>query len=130
MRRFVVCALCCLLSLSAVWSQQASPSGDGGLSSLPPFDAALVYEVSGVTLNAWLTESKMQQAALQEALTKLSALEASLANAESLSNEALKAVNASLTSFEAYRRNVDLELWLTRGGAALLVAYELWRNLK
>ena len=97
---------------------------------MPPFDSASVYEVSGVTLNVWLEASKTQQAALREALTKLSALEASLANAESLSNEALKAVNASLTSFEAYRRSVDLELWLTRGGAALLVAYALWRNLK
>lgn len=129
-RAFVVFAFCLLLSSSVAWSQQASLGESGGLYSLPPFEDSVTYEVTGVVLNAWLRESKAQQTALKEALTKCDELEASLASAETLSSEALKAVNASLTSFETYRRSTSLELWLMRGGVAALVAYEVWRTTK
>lgn len=129
MRRLAF-ALVFLLCLSPGWSQDGS-SGDAlDLASLPPFDDSVTYELTGVVLNAWLRESQVQQAALAEALTKLDEAKASLTSAEALSNAALQAVNESLRSFEAYRRNTSIELWLTRAGVVLLVGYEMWRTVK
>lgn len=98
--RKLVCAFGFLLLSAVLWSPQLSAQSDGGLLSLPPFVDSEVYELPGTVLNEWLKESKTQQEALLEA-------KRASENAEAQSNEALKAVNASLTSFDAYRKSTQ-----------------------
>lgn len=98
--RKLVCAFGFLLLSVVLWSPQLSAQSDGGLLSQPPFADSEMYELPGATLNEWLKESKTQQEALLEA-------KRASENAEAQSNEALKAVNASLISFDAYRKSTQ-----------------------
>lgn len=98
--RKLVCAFGFLLLSAVLWSPQLSAQEGGGLLSLPPFVDSEIYELPGTVLNEWLKESKTQQEALLEA-------KRASESAEAQSNEALKAVNASLISFDAYRQSTQ-----------------------